>query len=131
MIAILNFFIWALALIITITWSAGSFLKSEKMGGKASWGTTNYKMAIMFIISVLLVFFLKLPPLNLIFLFIASMLISGSVSTSELVNYAKKNNIAPEQVEMIDLPDTSGLIKSLVYFFAIFVMIYYLNFYGF
>ena len=98
------------------------------MGGTQSWGTTNFKMAIMFFISLTFVFILNLSPLNLIILFPASILISGSVSTRELVEYALKNNRKPEEVFMIDLKDTSGLIRSIVYLSIILIILYLINF---
>ena len=125
---ILNYIIWSLCLLITLTWCIGSFIKPKAMGGTQSWGTTNFKMAIMFFISLTFVFILNLSPLNLIILFPASILISGSVSTRELVEYALKNNRKPEEVFMIDLKDTSGLIRSIVYLSIILIILYLINF---
>ena len=85
-------------------------------------------MAIMFLISLTFVFILNLSPLNLIILFPAYILISGSVSTRELVEYALKNNRKPEEVFMIDLKDTSGLIRSIVYLSIILIILYLINF---
>ena len=59
------------------------------------------------------------------------MVISGSTSTKALVDFSIKNNLKPDEVENINLPDTSGLLHSLLAHIFIMIVIYFINHYFF
>ena len=52
----LNLIIWLIVLFITITWTVGVVFKPKKMGGEQSWGPVNFKIAILWWISIIFVF---------------------------------------------------------------------------
>ena len=52
----LNLIIWLIVLFITITWTVGVVFKPKKMGGEQSWGPVNFKISILWWISIIFVF---------------------------------------------------------------------------
>ncbi|MDA7488220.1 hypothetical protein N9A53_04360 [Candidatus Pelagibacter ubique] len=123
--------IWLLGILLTLFWLIGSFFKPAKMGGKETWGTTNFKASMLWSLSLVFVFIFKLNSINLLILLPLGMVISGSTSTKALVDFSIKNNLKPDEVENINLPDTSGLLHSLLAHIFIMIVIYFINHYFF
>ena len=60
--------IWLLGILLTLFWLIGSFFKPAKMGGKETWGTTNFKASMLWSLSLVFVFIFKLNSINLLIL---------------------------------------------------------------
>ena len=48
--------------LITLVWSAGVAFKPNSMGGRESWGPVNFKISMLWWISILFVFLTKVSP---------------------------------------------------------------------
>lgn len=42
------------------------------------------------------------------------MVISGAISTRELVKYSTKNKLKPDDVRLVDLPNTAGILPCII-----------------
>lgn len=110
----LNYAIWLITFVLLLTWTVGSIFKPKQMGGQESWGTTNFKAMVLWWIAILNVVILDLSVLYMIVLIPSGMVISGAISTRELVKYSTKNKLKPDNVMLVDLPNTAGILPCII-----------------
>ena len=86
----LNLIIWLIVLFITVTWTVAVVFKPKKMGGEQSWGPVNFKISILWWISIIFVFITKISPFYFILLMPVSIFIISYFSGKAEINFALK-----------------------------------------
>ena len=76
---------------ITLLWSAGVAIKPNSMGGRESWGPVNFKISILWWISIIFVFLTKISPFYFFLMVPVSVLIASTSASMAEVNYILKN----------------------------------------
>mgnify|MGYP001169310309 FL=1 len=123
----LNLIIWLIVLFITITWTVGVVFKPKKMGGEQSWGPVNFKIAILWWISIIFVFITKVSPFYFILMMPISIFIISYFSGKAEINFALKNKQPPESILTRSQPNTEALLPSLIVYCIILIILYFIN----
>ena len=110
----ISLIVWGIILFITITWSIGVIFKPKKMGGQESWGPVNFKISILWWISIGFIFFTNLSVLYLIIVFPLSFFIVSFSSMKAEVKHARDRNLEPETVLKRKQPSTEALLPSII-----------------
>ena len=110
----INLIVWGIILFITITWSIGVIFKPKKMGGQESWGPVNFKISILWWISIGFIFFTNLSVLYLIIIFPLSFFIVSLSSMKAEVKHVKDENLEPETVLKRKQPNTEALLPAII-----------------
>jgi len=114
-------------LLITITWTVGVAFKPKAMGGSKSWGPVNFKISILWWISILFVFLTKVSPFYFIIMVPLSALIVSVASRKAEVDHAIKNKLPAESIMTRAQPDTEALLPSLLYYSVFLIILYFAN----
>ena len=114
----LNLIVWVLMLVITITWTVGVITKPS------SFGPTNFKLTVLLWISILFVFFIKISPLNFIYMIPASFIIAGYASFRGDTDYIIENKLQPESIFKRIAPNTEGLFRALIHYSIFLVAVF-------
>ena len=123
----LNLIVWVLMLVITITWTIAVVFKPNFMGGRESWGPVNFKMSILWWISILSVFFVEASPFYFFIMVPISFIIVSITSMKKEVEHVVKNKLPPESIMTRAQPNTEALFSSLLYYFIFLVVVYFVN----
>ena len=123
----INLIPWILMFLITLVWSAGVAFKPNSMGGRESWGPVNFKISILWWISVLFVFLTKVSPFYFIIMVPLSALIVSVASGKAEVDHAIKNKLPAESIMTRAQPNTEALLPSLLYYSVFLIILYFAN----
>ena len=123
----INLIPWILMFLITLVWSAGVAFKPNSMGGKESWGPVNFKISILWWISILFVFLTKVSPFYFFIMVALSALIVSVASGKAEVDHAIKNKLPAESIMTRDQPNTEALLPSLLYYSVFLIILYFAN----
>tara|TARA_Y100000294_G_scaffold172907_1_gene188247 strand:+ start:384 stop:782 length:399 start_codon:yes stop_codon:yes gene_type:complete len=123
----INLIPWILMLLITLTWTVGVIFKPKAMGGSKSWGPVNFKISILWWLSIIFIFLTKFSPFNFILMVPAAFIIVSSTSKKAEVDYAIKNNLPPESILTRKQPNTEALVPSLIAYFLFLLFLYMVN----
>lgn len=129
---IINIVVWAASLIITTTYS---FMCLFRYDGY-TWGPSGFKNSILFIISLIFVYYFKLPALFIIPLFIVSFLnvyyVAGFLSSKLYNSLDKTKKYTEEEVFKLamnrKIPRTEGLFSCLIIQAIILCSVYFVYF---
>jgi len=133
----INLFIWIIILLITMIWTIGAVFKPKIMGGEKSWGPVNFKISILWWISVLFILFLKLSVLNLILIFPLSIFVVILTSMKAEITNSHDRNLDPyssilkreqPKIELL-IPSIVSLIPSVVIHLTLLGITYLVNFF--
>ena len=132
----INLFIWTIILLITTIWTIGVIFNPEIMGGEKSWGPVNFKISILWWISVLFVLFSSISVLNLVAIFPLSVFIVMLTSMKAEITNSHDRNLDPyssilkrEQPKIeILIPSIVSLIPSIVIHLTLLGTIYLFNY---
>jgi len=97
------------------------------MGGRESWGPVNFKISILWWISILFVFLTKVSPFYFIIMVPLSALIVSVASRKAEVDHAIKNKLPAESIMTRAQPDTEALLPSLLYYSVFLIILYFAN----
>ena len=122
-----NLIPWILMLLITLLWSVGVVCKPNAMGGRESWGPVNFKISILWWISILFVFLTKVSPFYFIIMVPLSALIVSVASRKAEVDHAIKNKLPAESILTRAQPNTEALLPSLLYYSIFLIILYFAN----
>ena len=106
---------------ITLIWTIGVKVKPE------SWGPVAFKTSILWWISILFVFFMKVSPFYFLLMVPVSLQIASFAASTAEVNYAIKNKLTLESMSARATPKMEGLLRSLLYYFIFFIIVYFVN----
>ena len=123
----LNLIIWLIVLFITITWTVGVVFKPKTMGGEQSWGPVNFKISILWWISIIFIFITKISPFYFILMMPISIFIISYFSGKAEINFALKNKQPPESILTRSQPNTEALLPSLIVYCIILIILYFVN----
>ena len=112
---------------ITLLWSAGVAFKPNSMGGRESWGPVNFKISILWWLSIIFIFLTKFSPFNFILMVPAAFIIVSSASKKAEVDYAIKHNLPAESILTRKQPNTEALVPSLIAYFLFLLFLYMVN----
>ena len=112
---------------ITLLWSAGVAFKPNSMGGKESWGPVNFKISILWWISILFVFLTKVSPFYFFIMVPLSALIVSVTSGKAEVDHAIRNKLPAESIMTRAQPNTEALLPSLLYYLVFLIILYFAN----
>ena len=114
-------------LVITITWTIGVVFKPNAMGGRESWGPVNFKITILWWISILCVFFVEASPFYFFIMVPISFIIVSTTSMKKEVEHVIKNKLPPKSILTRAQPNTEALFPSLLYYVIFLVVVYFVN----
>ena len=97
------------------------------MGGEQSWGPVNFKIAILWWISIIFVFITKVSPFYFILMMPISIFIISYFSGKAEINFALKNKQPPESILTRSQPNTEALLPSLIVYCIILIILYFIN----
>ena len=123
----INLIPWILMFLITLVWSAGVAFKPNSMGGRESWGPVNFKISILWWISILFVFLTKVSPFYFFIMVPLSALIVSVASGKAEVDHAIKNKLPAESIMTRAQPNTEALLPSLLYYSVFLIILYFAN----
>ena len=113
--------------LITLVWSAGVAFKPNSMGGRESWGPVNFKISILWWISILFVFLTKVSPFYFFIMVPLSALIVSVASGKAEVDHAIKNKLPAESIMTRAQPNIEALLPSLLYYSVFLIILYFAN----
>ena len=113
--------------LITLVWSAGVAFKPNSMGGRESWGPVNFKISILWWISILFVFLTKVSPFYFFIMVPLSALIVSVTSGKAEVDHAIKNKLPAESIMTRAQPNIEALLPSLLYYSVFLIILYFAN----
>jgi len=117
----INLIPWILMFFVTLVWTIGVKVKPE------SWGPVAFKTSILWWISILFVFFMKVSPFYFLLMVPISLLIASFAASTAEVNYAIKNKLTLESMSARATPKMEGLLRSLLYYFIFLIIVYFVN----
>tara|TARA_B100001027_G_C15976113_1_gene202005 strand:+ start:57 stop:446 length:390 start_codon:yes stop_codon:yes gene_type:complete len=123
----INLILWGIILFITITWTVGVVFKPKQMGGEKSWGPVNFKISILWWISIGFIYLTNLSVFYLIIIFPLSIFIVSFSSMKAEVKYVKDGNLKPETILKRKQKNTEALLPAIIGILILLCAIYLIN----
>ena len=95
------------------------------MGGEQSWGPVNFKISILWWISIIFVFITKISPFYFILMMPVSIFIISYFSGKAEINFALKNKLPPKSILTRSQPNTEALLPSLIVYCIFLIILYF------